>query len=186
MVKRAAGKVALFILQNYYYYHCQSRGRLFTPGHASFTANMKTTLGFAVLFSALFFGSPSAQAESIGNLPALSKLLIHHFDCRVALLPASGAPKGLFFKISPHAAGHESSDFTLTQGADKIVASANAQMLGLVWTRGTQTVANAQAWVQKSTTQALVLMVLDPKDESTQVHLNCNAVTFDDVKGGSK
>jgi hypothetical protein len=123
-----------------------------------------------------------AFAQSITNLPQLAKLMVHHYDCRAAILPSAGQPKELNFQISPQVAGHDQSDFTVAQGADKVVASANAQMLSIVWTRGSLTVANAQAWVQNSTTQALVLMVVDPKDENSQVHLNCNAVTFDQVK----
>lgn len=123
-----------------------------------------------------------ASAQSITNLPEISKLMVHHFDCRVALLPASGDYKELNFQIDPNTAGHQQTDFTLTGGTDKVVASANAQMIGVVWSRADQTIANAQAWVQKSTTQAIVLLVADPKDENSQVHLNCNAVTFDQVK----
>jgi|GEM_PF-4897680 len=123
-----------------------------------------------------------ASAQSITDLPEIAKLMVHHFDCRVAILPASGDAKELNFQIDPNVAGHQQTDFTLVSGADKVVASANAQMLAVVWTRGNDTIANSQAWVQKSTSQAMVLMVADPKDENNQVHLNCSAVTFDQVK----
>jgi hypothetical protein len=144
---------------------------------------MKTA--FLALLSIASIGasliSVSAQAQSISELPALSKLIVHHYDCRIALLPSSGASKELNFQISPNVSGHDSNDFILAQGADKIVASASAQMLQIVWTRNNQTVANAQAWIQNSATQALVLIVSDPADDSTQAHLNCSAVTFDQV-----
>lgn len=128
----------------------------------------------------------NAHAQSITDLPALSKAMIHHYDCRAAILLASGASRELNFQISPKQVGHTSSDFTVAMGAEKVVASANAEMLGLVWTRNTQTIANAQAWAQNSTTQAFVLMVSDPQNDQSQVHLNCNGVTFDQVKAGTK
>lgn len=132
-----------------------------------------------------FAASVSARAQSISDLPSLSKMIIQRYDCRIALLPSNGDAKELNFQISPNISGHQSSDFSISQGADKVVASANAQMLQVVWTRSNQTVANAQAWLQNSTTQSFVLIVADPKDESTQAHLSCNGVMFADALSGA-
>ena len=130
--------------------------------------------------------SLSAHTQSISSLPKLSGLMIHHFDCRAAILPGSGPSKELNFQISPNAGGHSGSDFTVAQGADSVDATANAQMLQLVWTRGGQPIAAAQTMIQLSPTQAYVLILIDPRDQSSQVHLGCNAVTFADVKRGVK
>ena len=134
------------------------------------------TIFLAALFPAF------AHAQSISNLPQLSHVLIDHYDCRVAIIPSSGPSNELEFKISPMTSGHAQSDYTVSLGADKVVASANSQMISVFWTRGPQTIANSQAWVQNSTTQALVLIVVDPNDASSQVDMNCNGVTFDQVK----
>lgn len=145
----------------------------------------RLAVAFFALFATVLFAI-SVRAQSISSLPVLSTLMIHHFDCRAAILPSGGQSKELFFQFSPNVAGHSGYDFTVAQGADKVVASVNAQMLQLVWTRGAQTVAGAQTMIQLSPTQAYVLIVTDPRDEGTQVHLGCNAVTFADFKRGVK
>ncbi len=137
---------------------------------------MRTIAVFALLAPTFVF------AQSISNLPGLSRVLVHHYDCRLAHLPSNGEAKETYFQVSPQVSGHSQTDFTLTHGADNVSASANAQMMSVVWSRNGKTVASSQAWVQNSTTQAFVLMVADPADEGNQVHMNCNAVTFDQVK----
>jgi hypothetical protein len=142
---------------------------------------MKTAF-FAMIVSIGFF----AHADSISDLPGLSKLIVHHYDCRVAILPSAGTPKELLFRMPPYVSGHQTTDYTLTLGTDKVVASANTQMIEVDWTRGNQTVADAQAWIQNTASMTQVLMVQDPKDPSSQVHLSCNGVTYEQWKAGVK
>ncbi len=130
--------------------------------------------------------SISARSQSIKDLPALSSLIIHHFECRAAILPGTGTSKDFTFQFLPGAAGHSGSDYTVVNGADKVVATVNSQMLQIVWTRGSQVVADAQTMIQLSPTLAYVLIVTDPRDDSNQVHLGCNAVTYADLKRGQK
>ncbi len=138
------------------------------------------------LFALCLLPSLTTHAQSIESLPILSTLLTHHFDCRAAILPGVGPSKELNFQFSPNASGHDGYEFTVSTATDKAVVAVNVQMLQILWTRGSQTVAAAQTMIQRSPTKAYVLIVTDPRDESTQVHLNCNAVTYADLNRGPK
>ncbi len=130
---------------------------------------------------ALAVGMSAAQAESISSLPQLSKWIVHHYKCRIAHLPKSGDVGEKFFEISPKSIGHGGEDIVLKNAGDEVVASANAQMVGLTWSRAGKVITMAQAWVQNSSTKSLVLMAVDPLDQETQVHVSCDAVTFDQL-----
>ena len=134
-----------------------------------------------VALSSLLFSS-LASATSIADLPALSGLLIDHYDCRVAVFPAKGTFKELNFPLLTGLAGHQSMAVTLTDGDEKVVASVNSQMLQIEWTRSGVAVAQAQTMIMNSPSSAYVLIVVDPAGPDAQAHLNCSGVTFADVK----
>lgn len=132
---------------------------------------------FAILLSASV-----SQAQSIRDLPELSKILIHHYECRVAYIAPQGSGKELTFLMTPEASGHAAFEQILVAGENKIVASTNNQMLQIEWTRRNRAVASSQAMIQNSPTASFVLIVIDPENADSQAHLSCNGVSFAEIK----
>lgn len=138
----------------------------------------------ASLFVLLSFGSAQAAAPSIRDLPHLAALLVDRYECRLALsLDQPDDFKETNFQFSALLAGQQSAETTLKIRNDEVVASTNSQTLQIKWTRAGKGVASSLTMIKKSTTEAYVLIVNDPTNESNRVDLSCSAITFADLKG---
>lgn len=143
--------------------------------------SFKHFLGLVVAISAGFVVPDAAKAQSIKDLPQLSQMLIHHYRCRLAYIPQSAEPAETYFDLDPSVGGHGGLDHTLKSGADVITASVNAQMLSIEWRQVSRLIAMSQAMIQNTPTKSFVLLVANPNEPDTQVHLGCDAVVFADL-----
>ena len=150
---------------------------------------MDRTMKFAVAVcsAALFLTSLSVRAENrISDLPLLSSLLVHHFDCEASVFNKSQAPgsqNGKFsFVPDPRPGKQPRGGTEVVLGADVLSVSANAQMLQLKWARNHSMVSSVVTMIRNSPTHAYVLITYDPMDEDNLANLSCVAVTFADQK----
>lgn len=143
--------------------------------------NFETILSFTLTLS-LFLAGPAAEAkQSISDLPTLSKLLIHHFEC-TGLLVIAGSSKEEKFTFAPVGGQHPQGSAVVNVGDDTLETSGNSQMLNLDWKRSGKLIASSMMMIKKSPTEAYTLIVADPGNDGNQGSVMCLAVTYSDLK----
>lgn len=140
-------------------------------------------LGALILTLFSVIASAEKPKQSISDLPTLSKLLIHHFDCTVGLVVAAGFNEATFV-IDTVASQSPRGTATAKVDKDELIASASASMLNLDWKQNGKLIATSQMMIKNSPTEAFVLLLGDPADATAQGSVNCVAATYAEKKGG--
>jgi len=138
-------------------------------------------LGAVALSLFAFAASAEKSKQSISDLPTLSKFLIRHFECTVGLVAQAGFDEAKF-NIDSVSGQQARGGATAKVEKDELTASASASMLNLDWKREGKLIATSQMMIKNSPTEAFVLLLGDPSDETAQGSINCVAVTYAEKK----
>lgn len=124
--------------------------------------------------------------SGIESLSRLAPVLIDHFRCvgRLVLDNKGDIQTREEIFDSPAVGGKRAQGTAqISLGDDQVQIATNAQMIEIQWTRGSQLLVSSQMMMQKLPMPSYVLIAADPTHPENQVAVNCDAVTFQDLRG---